>query len=127
MPGTASTESVPSMPCAYPTTDIHSPNIGSIRSIPPVSPGAHPASPSPAPGLASGAGDHPITIVASELIHDLALPAGYKWIFYYGCDLNQTGATREPIRRESGHESALKMAYENRAVDTPSFASGRRS
>ncbi len=46
MPGTASYKQPPSMPCAYPTTDIHSPNIGSVRSTSPVRPGAHPA---PAP------------------------------------------------------------------------------
>lgn len=48
MPGTASHESVPSMLCAYPTTDIHRANIGSNRSTFPVRPGAHPA---PAPTI----------------------------------------------------------------------------
>ena len=46
MPGTASYKQPPSMPCAYPTMDIHSSNIGSNRSTFPVRPGAHPA---PAP------------------------------------------------------------------------------
>ena len=85
MPGTASHESVPSMPCAYPTMDIHSSNIGSNRSTFPVRPGAHPASDPPALAPVD-AGDRS-TLVAWELVYDIALPAGYKWVGYWGCDL----------------------------------------
>jgi hypothetical protein len=85
MPGTASYKQPPSMPCAYPTTDIHRANIGSTRSTSPVRPGAHPASASPA--LAPVDAGDCSTLVAWELVYDVALPAGYKWVGYWGCDL----------------------------------------